>query len=153
MMTMSSFSRAAGSGDGRRAEAWRSRPRSGTYESPDLRAHRLLLVDDDPDLLEITFELLTAYGFDVVKASSAEAALAILQDRADIEILLSDVVMPGMSGLQLAYKARELNPGLKIILVSGYPNPAIESGHGYLGDFEFLEKPYRVDDILRLTEE
>ncbi|WP_194722230.1 response regulator [Noviherbaspirillum malthae] len=113
----------------------------------------MLLVDDDPDLLEITFDLLTAYGFDVVKASSAEAALAMLQKGAHFDILLSDVVMPGMSGLQLAYKARELNPRLKIILVSGYPNPAIESGHGYLGDFEFLEKPYRVDDILRLADE
>ncbi|WP_192804918.1 response regulator [Noviherbaspirillum aerium] len=124
-----------------------------THDAPGVQAHRLLLVDDDPDLLEITFELLSAYGFDVTAASSAEAALAILQDRNDFEILLSDVVMPGMSGLQLAYKARELHPQLKIILVSGYPNPAIESGHGYLGDFEFLEKPYRVDDILRLADE
>lgn len=120
--------------------------------APGLQAHRLLLVDDDPDLLEITFELLTAYGFDVISAASAEAALGILQKSQDIEILLSDVVMPGMSGLQLAYKARELHPQLKIILVSGYPNPAIDSGHGYLGDFEFLEKPYRVEQVLRLAE-
>lgn len=125
----------------------------GYHSSSGLQAQRLLLVDDEPDLLEITFELLTAYGFDVVRAASAEAALNVLQERADIEILLTDVVMPGMSGLQLAYKARELNPQLKIILVSGYPNPAIESGHGYLGDFEFLEKPYRVEDILKLAEE
>lgn len=144
----------AGSGSGRRTEAWkRSRPRSGLRGSRGLQSPRLLLVDDDPDLLEITYDLLTAYGFEVTKSSSADAALAILHDCADIDILLSDVVMPGMSGLQLAYKARELNPRLRIILVSGYPNPAIDSGHGYLGDFEFLEKPYRVDDILKLTEE
>ncbi len=151
-MRVSNFSRLAGSG--RRTEAWKGTgPRARVHDSSELQAHRLLLVDDDPDLLEITFDLLTAYGFDVVKASSAEAALAMLQKGAHFDILLSDVVMPGMSGLQLAYKARELNPRLKIILVSGYPNPAIESGHGYLGDFEFLEKPYRVDDILRLADE
>jgi len=135
-------------------EAWKgSVARAGIHDSAELQAHRLLLVDDDPDLLEITFELLTAYGFDVTRANSAEAALAMLQDGAHFDILLSDVVMPGMSGLQLAYKAREINSRLKIILVSGYPNPAIDSGHGYLGDFEFLEKPYRVDDILKLAEQ
>lgn len=152
-MTASSLARLAGSGSGGRTEAARRRAQHSRADcSPKLQAHRLLLVDDDLDLLEITSELLAAYGFDVVQATSAKAALEILQQGAAIEILLSDVVMPGMSGLQLAYKARELNPRLKIILVSGYPNPAIESGHGYLSDFEFLEKPYRVEDILRLAE-
>lgn len=152
-MTASSSEWLAGSRSGGRREAARSRGRQSRADcSPRLQAHRILLVDDDLDLLEITSELLAAYGFDVVQAASANAALEILQQCADIEILLSDVVMPGMSGLQLAYKARELNPRLKIILVSGYPNPAIESGHGYLSDFEFLEKPYRVEEVLRLAE-
>lgn len=114
------------------------------------QAYKVLLVDDNDDLLELTADLLCAYGFDVITAPSAEDAIEVLRWRNDIDILLSDIVMRGMSGLQLGYKARELLPNLRVILVSGYPNPALEAGHGYLSDFDFLKKPYKIQEIFSL---
>jgi len=53
-------------------------------------------------------------------------------------VLYTDVVMPGMDGIRLGYEARKLIPKIKVILVSGYSNPAARAGHGSLYDFGFL---------------
>jgi DNA-binding NtrC family response regulator len=58
--------------------------------------------------------------------------------------------MSGMSGIQLGYEARRLIPNLKVILVSGYPKPAMVAGHGDIQDFDFLRKPYRIAEVIKL---
>jgi YesN/AraC family two-component response regulator len=57
--------------------------------------------------------------------------------------------MPGMSGIQLAKKAQAVSPGLKVILSSGYANPAIDKDQGSLDGFHFLPKPYRMADVVK----
>jgi PAS domain S-box-containing protein len=105
-------------------------------------ADRILVVDDQPE--EMVAEIFRGLGFEVLTAADGRSALDLLGRVDDIGWLLSDVVMPGLSGIELAYKARNAWPQLKIILMSGYSTPA-----GNLGDFEFLPKPFSVADVAK----
>jgi len=104
------------------------------------RGHeRLLVVEDDPTVLGMVVETLQGLGYKVVTAIDADSALAVLSKDDKIELLFSDVVMPGgTSGLQLARTAREMRPGLKVLLTSGYVGEAARVAD----EFPLIEKPY-----------
>ena len=112
-------------------------------------AGTVLIVEDDPEVLQVAVETLRALGYNVVTAADGPSALAKLRrrDRA-IDVLFTDVVMPkGMSGIELARQARELRPDLQVLLASGYPKSALASDHGLTEEFTFLSKPYRWNDL------
>lgn len=110
----------------------------------------VLVVDDQPDVLEITAELFRSLGFDVQSADSGEKALELLRRTPDIRLLFSDVIMRGMSGVELAREAQAVSPGLQVILASGYAGAdAKAQAGGQLEGFQFLPKPYRVNDLMR----
>lgn len=111
--------------------------------------HKALVVDDQPDVLNMAAEVFRTLGYEVLSANNAEEALNILKRNPDIEVLFSDVVMPGMSGIDLGQKVRELFPNIKILLVSGYTEPALKSKNANLDDFQFICKPYRITDIVK----
>lgn len=112
-------------------------------------AERVLVVDDEGDLLDIAAELFRSLGYDVVTASNGVQANEILSLQDDISILFTDVVMPGtIDGISLARLARARKPEMKIILASGYPLPALRAAHGDLDEFTFLDKPYRLTDLM-----
>lgn len=105
---------------------------------------RLLLVDDDADVQVVVFEALRYLGYSVMTAGDGTAALEILRREPEIALLLTDVVMPGMSGVELAQQARALWPQLKVIFASGYTRgelPTIPEG------CDFIAKPYRIDAL------
>ncbi|MBL0426597.1 hybrid sensor histidine kinase/response regulator [Ramlibacter alkalitolerans] len=110
---------------------------------------KVLIVDDQPDVLEVTSELFRTLGFEVFSANSGEDAVEVLRRTPDIRLLLSDVVMPGMSGIQLGHKAQEIVPHIKVILASGYATPALNRDEGSLEGFQFLPKPYRMGDLVK----
>ena len=118
----------------------------------DKRSHveRVLIVEDEPDLMDVAASLFTSMGYDVLTASSGREAMDVLEQR-DVDILFTDVVMPnGMDGLQLASYTRTHYPDTKIMLASGYPLPALKQRHGQnLNDFAFVNKPYRLADLAR----
>jgi PAS domain S-box-containing protein len=116
-------------------------------------SERVIVVDDQPDVLEVTSELFKTLGLNPIPAVSAREALSILQRDPQIEWMLTDVVMPGMSGVELARKARELNPNLKVMLASGYSGPAHAGAGGQLEGYPFLTKPYKLADIVRKLRE
>ena len=109
---------------------------------------KVLVVDDEEDLAILAEALLGNEGLDVVVANSAIAALEILAQDQDIDAIFSDVMMPGMTGLQLADAVREMYPRVKIVLTSGYTLPSL------LADREthylFAPKPYRIDTVMKL---
>ncbi|MGV3570427.1 MAG: PAS domain S-box protein [Ramlibacter sp.] len=105
---------------------------------------KVLIVDDQPDVLDMASEMFRTLGFDVITASSGRQALEILSRTSDVHLLFSDVVMPGLSGVELGEKAQEISPNTRILLASGYTTPA-----GSTKGFEFLPKPYRIADILK----
>src|SRR6185295_17505720 len=82
---------------------------------------RILLVEDDATVLALTLNVLTGLGYQVTTATNAAEALTILQSGRELDLLFTDVVMPGgVSGLSLARTARELRPMLRVLLTSGF---------------------------------
>jgi PAS domain S-box-containing protein len=111
---------------------------------------RILVVEDDPEVLDVTVETLRAFGWEVLTAPDGPSALSVLRRDADIDVLFSDIVMPrGMNGLELARQARRLRPALRVLLASGYPASVLVSDHGASddGEFPFLSKPYRAVEL------
>jgi CheY-like chemotaxis protein len=109
---------------------------------------KVLVVDDEPDLAEFAAALLGAHGLGVVVAHSGHEAMQRLQDDEEIDAVFSDVMMPGMTGVQLADAVREMYPRVKIVLASGYALPELLAGRER--PYLFATKPYRIDTIIRL---
>jgi PAS domain S-box-containing protein len=106
---------------------------------------RVLLVEDNDQVRPFAENLLAELGCDVVTASCADEALALL-DKEEVDLLFTDVVMPGMSGLQLATRVRERSPELPIILASGYSEELVR---GAAASFEMVSKPYGLAQLSR----
>lgn len=100
----------------------------------------ILVVDDDPEVREVLAETLLEFGYGVAQAASAEEALPLLDQRPDIDLLITDIRMPGMSGLELVALARERRSELKVIVISGYflPQPVT---------VRFLKKPFHMHEL------
>jgi PAS domain S-box-containing protein len=109
--------------------------------------HVILVVEDNADVRGMTVARLEELGHRVLQADGAASALDVLGESDRIDVLFTDVVMPGgMNGLDLARRARQLQPEIKLILVSGYASSFSLSG-GVTA--ELLQKPYRDEDLKR----
>lgn len=101
---------------------------------------KLMVVDDDPEVRVIVAEFLEDFGYDVLQASSAAEALKLLDTAPDLRMIITDIRMPDMSGIELADVATQRQSDLKIILISGY----------FVSqqlDRQFLRKPFRMKDL------
>lgn len=112
---------------------------------PDIVQRKVLLVDDNLDLLGLAIDILQILGHEVIGANNAEEALDALRLAPDIQVLISDVMMPGMSGIELGRQARLLYPRLLVLLVSGRAD--LVAAEVRSNDFDFLPKPYRIADV------
>jgi PAS domain S-box-containing protein len=113
------------------------------------RSERILVVDDNEDLLKVTSAKLTAFGYRVLCARNSVEAIQILESGREIDLLFSDVVMPnGMNGVELAREARRLNKGIKVLLTSGYAGNVLEQ-HGAVDEFPIIDKPFHLADLAR----
>jgi PAS domain S-box-containing protein len=119
-----------------------ARPATISVAPPPGRQLRVLLVDDDKLVVGSTTGMLEELGHRVVSATSGEAALAILQE-GSFDLLLTDLMMPGMGGLQLAARVRAEKPGLPILLASGYAEMDALAGT----DWPRLRKPYDLTQL------
>lgn len=107
----------------------------------------VLLVDDDEHVRRTAARALRTRGYTVVEAANATAALASLDTREDIDLLLTDVVMPAVDGRQLAELARGRRPQLRVLYITGYTDDAVVQ-HGVMqGDVDLIEKPFRIDSL------
>jgi CheY-like chemotaxis protein len=106
---------------------------------------RILLVEDDATVLNLTTDMLTGLGYQVTTATRAAEALEVVRSGAAIDLLVSDVIMPGgVSGISLARTARELRPDLRVLLTSGFVGDGAVLG----GDeFPLLDKPYETQAL------
>lgn len=105
-------------------------------------AHRatILVVDDELEVSAIVAEALEEFGYDVLLADSGAQALALLHEQAIIDLLITDIRMPEMSGIELANLVAELYPQLRVILMSGYfvTKPL---------NRRLLRKPFRMNEL------
>jgi PAS domain S-box-containing protein len=108
----------------------------------------VLVVEDNPDVGTFAVQALSELGYRPVLAATALAALDELKAGADrFDVVFSDVVMPGMSGIELAHELREHYPGLPVVLTSGYSHVLAQNGSA---GFELLHKPYSIDQLSRV---
>ena len=118
--------------------------------APLRRRLRILVVEDDDDVIGATAETLRDAGFEVVTAATGAEALQVLRKDAGIDLLFTDVMMPGgLDGVGLAEAGLKARPDLKVLLTSGYSEAALQE---HLHDLPILAKPYHRDELLRRLE-
>jgi two-component system cell cycle sensor histidine kinase/response regulator CckA len=108
----------------------------------------ILVVDDEPEIRKLVSAMVSQFGYTVLTADSGEHALTLYRNQhGPLEMLITDVVAPGMSGPMLADKLSALQPDLKVLYISGYDNThvvqtyVVEKGHA------LLAKPFTVDEL------
>ena len=108
----------------------------------------VLVVDDEPTVRMLVGEVLADLGYTAIEAADGTAGLKILQSDIRIDLLVTDVGLPGgMNGRQVADAARVLRPGLKVLFITGYAETAaVRSGHLDPG-MAVLTKPFAMDDL------
>jgi CheY-like chemotaxis protein len=111
--------------------------------SPAGRA-RILIVDDDDDVRHAAAEMVEEAGYELATARDGVAALDALE-RGQFELIITDIVMPGMSGVELARRIRERHPHMPVIFASGYAD--LQRFDGELADERILKKPYRIAEV------
>jgi CheY-like chemotaxis protein len=110
-------------------------------------SERILLVEDDDDILELTSVVLSQLGYQVVCARNGEKAKRMLASGQEFDLLFSDVVMPpGIDGVELAREATRLSKGIKILLTSGNAEDVLAQ-HNAVGEFPIVRKPFRRADL------
>jgi PAS domain S-box-containing protein len=116
-------------------------------EAP-MRRSRILVVEDNADVGAFATQLLAELGHETKLAANGRAALEMIESEQNgFELVFSDVVMPGMTGIELAQILREQRPDLRVVLTSGYSHVLAQEGrHG----FELLHKPYSVESLTRI---
>ncbi len=116
--------------------------------APDLTGHgAVMLVEDEAPVRSFASRALKLRGYKVIEAESAEDAMALLSDGGEnIDVLVSDVVMPGMDGPTFAGKARQLRPNLRVIFISGYAEDSFRRNLVDM-DFLFLSKPFSLNEL------
>jgi CheY-like chemotaxis protein len=107
----------------------------------------ILVVDDEPEIRKLVGAMVGQFGYNALTADSGEHALTLYRNHGPIELLITDVVAPGMSGPMLADKLTALQPGLRVLFISGYDNTqvvqkyVVEKGHA------LLSKPFTVAEL------
>jgi PAS domain S-box-containing protein len=111
------------------------------------RGHRILVVEDNEEVGRFSTELLQDLGYATRRADNARQALALIAaDQWAFDLVFSDVIMPGMNGVELATLIRERHPHLPVVLTSGYSSVLAENSHH---GFELIQKPYSVEALSR----
>jgi signal transduction histidine kinase len=121
---------------------------AGALVAPAALGETILVVEDDPRVRRVAVRRLKELGYAVIEADGGPAALRILDREEPLDLLFTDIVMAGgITGVDLAQEARRRRPGLKILLTSGYAEPAVSKGALALSNAAWLGKPYSSDEL------
>jgi len=119
---------------------------------PSKPATTILLVDDDPFMLRLMDLILGTAGYEMIQARSGEEALAAIRERPKVDLVISDVVMPGMSGEILRESIKRLWPKCKFIVCSGYPDKCWEMANSD-AHVATLPKPFTASVLKERVQE
>jgi signal transduction histidine kinase/ActR/RegA family two-component response regulator len=116
------------------------------YDAKPNSGGQVLIVEDDDEVAALTVEMINQLGYATTRVASAEAALGALADRRSVDIVFSDVMMPGrMNGVELAQEIRRRRPNLPVLLTSGYADAARRKAGAQ--QIKIIPKPYRIDEL------
>lgn len=116
----------------------------------------VLLVEDEPTVLKLASSLLRKLGYKVLEASNGQEALALVKEECagrEIDLVMTDVVMPEMGGMALTNRLRVLRPEIKVLFTSGYTDEAVLIHKFISGDVPFLQKPFTAESLARKVRE
>jgi PAS domain S-box-containing protein len=122
----------------------------GTYATGN---ETVLVVDDEPAMLDLTVQYLKNLGYATLQAANALAALDIVKSTPDIHLLLTDVLMPEMNGYQLAQQVQTLRPDIRVLLVSGFVSGGIMDAQFKRYQSNIIMKPYRQEILANKVRE
>ena len=121
--------------------------RGMSSSAKDNKKIRILFVEDEDSVRTFGIRALKKKGYDVTDCSCAEAALECIEQDQNFNLLITDMVMPGMSGAELTKKIKEKIPDIKVILASGYSEEIVKQELDNFDDFDFITKPYSLGDL------
>ncbi|MEO0819998.1 MAG: response regulator [Pseudomonadota bacterium] len=132
----------------------RAKPMQARQPAPDLTGRgSVLLVEDEAAVRSFAARALRLRGYDVEIAEEAEEALALVSDETRVfDLIVSDVMMPGMDGPTFVERAREIRPDLRVLFVSGYAEEAFQK-HIENPDYAFLAKPFSLSELTAKVKE
>jgi two-component system, cell cycle response regulator CpdR len=116
-----------------------------------LPVSRVLLAEDDDSMRGFLERALTKAGYDVIAFDNGQSALERLEQE-PFTLLLTDIVMPKMDGIELARRASELDPELKIMFITGFAAVTLNADLGGAKDAKVLSKPFHLKDLVREVE-
>jgi PAS domain S-box-containing protein len=130
-------------------EAETSKPEAGLQaEAPRAKGETVLVVEDNPEVLDLSVTLLESLGYEVLSASEGARALEILEDAPKIDLILSDVMLPGgLLGPEVVQRAKRTRPDLRVLFMSGYADAAARSSGLLAEGATVLNKPFRRYDL------
>ncbi len=117
-------------------------------ETADLQgSESILVVEDEAAVRRLAIDFLEIHGYKVLEAEDGDQGLRMVQESNEtIDMILTDVVMPGMNGPEMAERIAELRPGIKILFMTGYDDGILEQSRA--GDARMVQKPFSIDDLL-----
>ncbi len=114
----------------------------------------ILVVDDEPEIRKLVAAMVARQGYNVLTADNGEHAITLTRNQqTPIDLLLTDVVAPGMSGPMLADKLVEMQPGLRVMFMSGYDNTQVVQRYVVEKGYALLHKPFTVEELGRKVAE
>ena len=126
----------------------------GKPEAPPAQGERILVVEDEPAVRAIVTRSLRDAGYEVVQAAGGKEALETLEQATEpFQLVITDVVMPGMNGRELAHELQKRTPGIPILFTSGYTDGEIERRGLLDPGASFIQKPYAPETIIRIVRE
>jgi two-component system, cell cycle sensor histidine kinase and response regulator CckA len=113
----------------------------------------ILVVDDEPGIRKLVTAMLTRNGYSVLTADTGENAIRLFRNNPAIELLLTDVVAPGMSGPMIADEIAALRPDIKVLFMSGYDGSQVVQRYVVERGYALLTKPFTVDQLEQKVKE
>ncbi len=112
---------------------------------------RILLAEDDNDMRQFLVKALSSAGYDVISFDNGQSAYDRLREE-PFTLLLTDIVMPEMDGIELARKATELDPDMKVMFITGFAAVALNPDSNAPKDAKVLSKPFHLKDLVNEVE-
>ena len=112
-------------------------------------AKRVLIVDDNPNMSSLLQEMLEVFDYDSIRASDGQEALEVVE-QGEVSLIITDMRMPNMTGLELLQKVKEKHPKLPVVLISGYSVGLVEDEVGDVKPDGFLGKPLLMSDVEKM---
>jgi two-component system cell cycle sensor histidine kinase/response regulator CckA len=113
----------------------------------DNKPKTILVVDDEPEIRRLVAAMLTRNGYRVLVADCGENAIRLFENNPDTDLLLTDVVAPGMSGPMIADGIAALKPGIRVLFMSGYDNTQVVRRYVVEKGYSLLVKPFTMEQL------